>query len=140
MPNQTPFRLTAITRSKTSSGYSVIGATTPSMPALLKKTSIRPKRSMLASTVALDVPRTCDVGLDGVRLRAGPFDRFQGAREVGVLEVDDHDARSLRREALGGGPPDATRAARDHGDLTLEPSLRHQALLLAANYTNVGCS
>ena len=50
IPSQTPLRLTAITRSKSSSGYSVSGATPPSMPALLKKTSIAPNCSVARST------------------------------------------------------------------------------------------
>ena len=50
MPSQTPLRLTAMTRSKSSSGYSVSGCTEPSMPALLKNRSMPPKCSVARST------------------------------------------------------------------------------------------
>ena len=41
-PSQTPRTLTAITRSKVSMSYSVIGATSPSIPALLRNRSTLP--------------------------------------------------------------------------------------------------
>ncbi len=43
-PNQTPFTLTAITRSKVASSYSSVGFTAPSMPALANKISTAPYR------------------------------------------------------------------------------------------------
>ncbi|MND07502.1 hypothetical protein D3C83_295150 [compost metagenome] len=49
-PSQTPRTLTAITWSNFSSGYSAIGFTTPSIPALLKKTSIFPNASTALAT------------------------------------------------------------------------------------------
>ena len=50
MPRKTPLRFTAITRSKSSSSSSHSGARRPSMPALLKNASIRPKRATACST------------------------------------------------------------------------------------------
>ena len=49
-PRKTPLRLTAITRSKSSSSSSQRFARTPSMPALLKNASTRPKRSTACRT------------------------------------------------------------------------------------------
>ena len=41
-PSQTPFTLTAITRSKSASSVSTIGATAPSTPALASRMSTPP--------------------------------------------------------------------------------------------------
>ena len=49
-PRNTPLTLTPITASKTASSYSAVGATLPSMPALLKKQSMRPYLSSAAFT------------------------------------------------------------------------------------------
>ena len=49
-PRNTPFTLTPITASNIASSYSAVGASLPSMPALLKKQSIRPNLSIAAFT------------------------------------------------------------------------------------------
>ena len=50
IPSHTPRTLTAMTRSKTSMGYSGIGDMAPSIPALAKYTSMPPQRFTAALT------------------------------------------------------------------------------------------
>src|SRR5271168_4305510 len=55
-PRNTPMTLTSSTRRKSARGYSAIGRTGPSIPALLKKISIRPVASRARATKAATDP------------------------------------------------------------------------------------
>ena len=70
---------------------------------------------------ALPVRFLGDVRLDIARRLPQPAEHFAGQRAVGRIEVGQHHLCPLGQKTLDAGEADAAQAARNEGDLALEP-------------------
>ena len=112
-PRKTPFRFTAITWSKTSSGVSTgEPSCAGKMPALLKSTCSAPKCRSAAATAASTIRAARDVAADRARLAAGLRDRGDGRLAGRDVEIRDQHARAFGREEQRRLAPDPARRAR----------------------------
>ena len=114
--------LNSIIWRNTSSGVSCTGSPMWKPPAILHSTSMRPNRARASSTAAATAapsPRSAATMEPRLALRAiGRFER-------GRLEVEQRQARSLRRERRRDGAAETACRAGDHRNLAVETRYAH---------------
>ena len=126
--------LTAITRSNSASSTSSMGRFVWLVPALLITMS-RPPRSL--DRRADGRAHRLAVGDVAFMCRAGRADRLRHQPRPGAIEIENGDARALRRESLGNAAPEAGRSASDNRPLALEPHHFHPPTFLMPRMTDV---
>src|SRR5271163_3025000 len=131
-PRKTPLTLTPITASNMSSSYSAVCAHLPSMPALLKKQSIRAVGVERRLHIILHFGRFGHIGRDEPRLAALLTDDPGGRLPSRRVAVDENDFGAALGKTERGGAADPVGAAGDQRDLAgkvqihgVPPSISH---------------